>query len=139
LVVSAEVGHGDSGGLIACTFEVGNLIRTDWATKSDPVVCALLFDDATQDFLPYARTELVIDSQSHTYLRRIVFRVPRDLSRQMMLLVTDDDYHEGQIERVDPKTNEIFLTTTRASKSQIVRFKRELHEAAEGEHGATYI
>jgi hypothetical protein len=91
-----------------------------------------------QEFLPYARTEMVIDSQSHTYLRRIVFRVPRDLSRQMMLLVTDDDYHEGQIERVDPKTNEIFLTTTRAPKSQIVRFKRELHEAAEGEHGASF-
>jgi hypothetical protein len=40
-----------------------------------------------QEFLPYARTELVIDSQSHTYLRRIVFRVPRDLSRKLMILV----------------------------------------------------
>jgi hypothetical protein len=48
VVVSAEVGRGDSEGLIACTFEVGNLIRTDWATKSDPVVCTLLFDDAMQ-------------------------------------------------------------------------------------------
>jgi hypothetical protein len=48
LVVSAEVGKGESEGLIACSFEVGNLIRTDWATKSDPVVCVLLFDDATQ-------------------------------------------------------------------------------------------
>jgi hypothetical protein len=46
--ISAEVGSGESEGLIACTFEVGDLIRTDWATKSDPVVCALLFDDATQ-------------------------------------------------------------------------------------------
>jgi hypothetical protein len=51
--------------------------------------------------------------------------------------VTNDDYHEGQIELVDPKTNEIFLTHKRAPKSQIVRFKRELHGAAEGEHGAT--
>jgi hypothetical protein len=99
VVVSAEVGQGESEGLIACTFEVGSLIRTDWATKSDPVVCALLFDDATQvyllfnltlaamrsslpsisrfyefhtyltsqDFVPYARTELIIDSQSHKY------------------------------------------------------------------------
>jgi hypothetical protein len=50
--------------------------------------------------------------------------------------VTDDDYHAGQIERVDPKTNEIFLTQKRAPLSQIVRFKRELHEAAEVEHGA---
>jgi hypothetical protein len=48
VVVAAEVGRGESEGLISCTFEVGNLIRTDWATKSDPVVCALLFDDATQ-------------------------------------------------------------------------------------------
>jgi hypothetical protein len=120
VVVSCEVGHGESEGLIACTFEVGNLIRTDWATKSDPVVCALLFDDATQvhllsnltraavctlspstlrsyafhaynisqDFMPYARTELIIDSQSHKYQRRIVFRIPRDLSRQMMILVS---------------------------------------------------
>jgi hypothetical protein len=52
--------------------------------------------------------------------------------------VTDDDYHEGQIERVDPKNNEIFLTLKRVPKSQIVRFKRELNEAAEGEHGAKY-
>ena len=48
VVVSAEVGRGESEGLISCTFEVGDIIRTDWATKSDPVVCALLFDDATQ-------------------------------------------------------------------------------------------
>jgi hypothetical protein len=48
VVVSAELGRGESEGLIACTFEVGNLIRTDWATKSDPVVCTLLFDDAMQ-------------------------------------------------------------------------------------------
>jgi hypothetical protein len=40
-----------------------------------------------QDFLPYARTEMVIDSQEHTHKRRIVFRIPRDLSRQMMILV----------------------------------------------------
>jgi hypothetical protein len=53
--------------------------------------------------------------------------------------VTDDDYHEGQIERVDPKNNEIFLTLKRVPMSQIVRFKRELNEAAEGEHGATYF
>jgi hypothetical protein len=117
--ISAEVGSGESEGLIACTFEVGDLIRTDWATKSDPVVCALLFDDATQvhlsshltlasmppslpttlrsyefhkyiilqDFVPYARTELIIDSQSHKYQRRLVFRIPRDLSRQLMILV----------------------------------------------------
>jgi hypothetical protein len=52
--------------------------------------------------------------------------------------VTDDDYHEGQIERVDPGNNEIFLTLKRVPMSQIVRFKRELNEAAEGEHGATY-
>jgi hypothetical protein len=52
--------------------------------------------------------------------------------------VTDDDYNEGQIERVDPKTNEIFLTLKRVPMSQIVRFKRELNEAAEGEHGATH-
>ena len=50
--------------------------------------------------------------------------------------MTDDDYHEGQIERVDPMTNEIFLTLKRAPKSHIVRFKREFAEAAEGEHGA---
>jgi hypothetical protein len=48
VVVSAEVGRNKSEGLISCTFEIGNLIRTDWATKSDPVVCILLFDDATQ-------------------------------------------------------------------------------------------
>jgi hypothetical protein len=53
VVVSAEIGRGESEGLIACTFEVGNLIRTDWATKSDPVVCALLFDDAMQVFLRF--------------------------------------------------------------------------------------
>jgi DNA topoisomerase VI subunit A len=52
--------------------------------------------------------------------------------------VTDDDYHEGQIERVDLKNNEIFLTLKGVPMSQIVRFKRELNEAAEGEHGATY-
>jgi hypothetical protein len=52
------------------------------------VVCALLFDDAMQDFLPYARTELIIDSQSHKYQRRIVFRIPRNLSRQIMILVS---------------------------------------------------
>jgi hypothetical protein len=52
--------------------------------------------------------------------------------------VTDDDYHEGQIERVDPKNQEIFLTLKRVPMSQIVRFKRELNEAAEGEHGAKY-
>jgi hypothetical protein len=46
-----ELGRGESEGLIACTFEVGNLIRTDWATKSDPVVCALLFDNAVQVIL----------------------------------------------------------------------------------------
>jgi hypothetical protein len=38
--------------------------------------------------VPYARTELIIDSQSHKYQRRIVFRIPRDLSRQMMILVS---------------------------------------------------
>jgi hypothetical protein len=51
VVVSVEVGRGESEGLIACTFEVGSLIRTDWATKSDPVVCALLFDNASQVYL----------------------------------------------------------------------------------------
>jgi hypothetical protein len=53
--------------------------------------------------------------------------------------VTDDDYHEGQLEHVDPQTNEIYLTTKRARLSQCVRFKREFHEAAEGEHGAANI
>jgi hypothetical protein len=51
VVVTAELGRGESEGLIACTFEVGNLIRTDWATKSDPVVCTLLFDDVMQVYL----------------------------------------------------------------------------------------
>jgi hypothetical protein len=37
--------------------------------------------------VPYARTELIIDSQSHKYQRRIVFRIPRELSRQLMILV----------------------------------------------------
>jgi hypothetical protein len=41
-----------------------------------------------QDFLPYARTEMVIDSQDHMYQRRIVFRIPRDLSKPIMLLVS---------------------------------------------------
>jgi hypothetical protein len=53
--------------------------------------------------------------------------------------VTDDDYHEGQIKHVDPKTNEIFLTQKRVPMSQIVRFKRELNEVAEGEHGAIFL
>jgi hypothetical protein len=48
VVVSAEIGRDESEGLISCSFEVGDIIRTDWATKSDPVVCALLFDDAMQ-------------------------------------------------------------------------------------------
>jgi hypothetical protein len=51
VVVSAELGRDEGEGLISCTFEVGNIIRTDWATKSDPVVCALLFDDATQVYI----------------------------------------------------------------------------------------
>jgi hypothetical protein len=48
VLVSAEIGRDGSEGLISCSFEVGDIIRTDWATKSDPVVCALLFDDEIQ-------------------------------------------------------------------------------------------
>jgi hypothetical protein len=134
VMVSAEVGRGESEGLIACTFEVGSLIRTDWATKSDPVVCALLFDDASQvylpshltlaamhpslrptlrfyafhgyidsqDFVPYARTELIIDSQSHKYQRRLVFRIPRDLSRQLMILVSCMHVHGRNYQCTQP-------------------------------------
>jgi hypothetical protein len=47
---------------------------------------------ASQDFLPYARTEMVIDSQEHRYRRRIVLRIPRDLSRQMMILVATNPH-----------------------------------------------
>jgi hypothetical protein len=52
----------------------------------------------------------------------------------MMILVCDDDYHVGAIERVDPKTNEIFITHKIAPRSHAVRLKREIGAASEIEH-----
>jgi hypothetical protein len=62
VVISAKVGEDESKGLISCTFEVGNIIRSDWATKSDPVVCALLFDEATQVHIPTILPLLILPS-----------------------------------------------------------------------------
>ena len=75
VVVSAELGRGESEGLISCTFEVGNLIRTDWATKSDPVVCALLFDDAMQVYLHFIVSLLICAFSYHHHSQFNVFYV----------------------------------------------------------------
>jgi hypothetical protein len=77
-MVSAEVGKGESEGLIACTFDVGDLIRTDWATKSDPVVCALLFDDTVQVRSQSISSLLICTFLHHPSLRSYAFHVRMD-------------------------------------------------------------
>jgi hypothetical protein len=134
LTVLTEEGEGEGEGLIAVTFGVGNLIRTDVATMSDPVACVLLFDKETNDFLPYARTEMVIDSQDHNYKRRIILKMPKDRTTRIMVVVTDDDHHEGLVEYVDPVTNEIFMTAKTVPKAKLIQMKRELYNQAENEH-----
>jgi hypothetical protein len=134
LNVSTKLGEGESEGLIAVTFGAGNLIRTDFATKADPVVCVLLFDKVTNDYLPYARTEMMIDRQDPNFRRRIVLRVPKDKTIRILVVITDDDHHEGLVEYVDPVTNEIVLTQRPVPMEKVVKMKRELWNSAQAEH-----
>ena len=123
--------------MVICRIDVENLIRTDWMSKSDPVIGAFveLKDGKKHSFVPYARSELAINKQDWQFKRKFVFDLPRDLSQsRVMFTVFDDNAHRAQIEDVHQKTNHIVLTDRVATDHKCVEFKRACWDRFRDDH-----
>lgn len=121
---------------LVMTITVNKLIRMDWLSKSDPLVCVMVEDLETAKFTPYARTELVINEHDCTFKRKIVLPLPPkdDRQRRLMFVVYDDELHRGEVEDVDPSNNEIFMSNRLAKDHKVMVFKRQISDGIVRDH-----
>lgn len=94
----------------------------------EDVVAGVFVQGADGAFRPYARTELALRVRSHNFQRRIVLpsNLPANKETKMMVVVFQDTTHYGEIEDVDPVTNEIFVTKERLPDSKKIKFWRQI-------------
>lgn len=94
------------------TVSVTNLTNTHIFSKPSPVVGLFVHETASEEYLPYARTEMQINTSACSFKRKLIIPSPpsdmEDL--KVMFVVYDDVIHHGEVEDVDPLTNEIFMS-----------------------------
>lgn len=120
----------EKDGFLVMTISVKNLLVMDFLSKTDPVVG--MFMKVNGELVPYARSELILETYACSFKRKFVVPVPKTKEQEqveIVFAVYDDDVHRSDIEQVDPFNNEIFLLKERNSNQKIVTLKRNTQKS----------